>query len=689
VSSNIRIFAVEQTQSIQFFNSPVGQGSGYAPDNSVPLIKGKPTVLRLYIDARQNDGTIPIPMTVDGVVWAVNHTTGASAIYKSANGPIGTREAAAIVRVEPNRTLDFVIPWNVCQDQVVCWIGIFDPDDPFSQNKDGRPLTLDFIEIPPFRLHSVLIRYTGVDASNNPVDVSATWVDVLSVADYLLRVYPVSDFAYGGCEILEWKDRLDIADNVYALKAVIGCMGYYAGCDELYAGFIPIGAPQGKTTGVGGGGAAVFWVNRSAPGYGPASQRDAAHEIGHALDRVHAPECLNAGDAGDQSYPQYDGFPRASIGECGIDTRNLELFTPTIWRDYMSYCTPAWTSPYGYDRIMTALKNGNYSPSACTKLQAQFVLHHYFVFRVDERGTGVEKPRVTVFSSFRVARPPPVPRAEQSDVRVELLDGRGELLHSSLCETDPHVDPDVGFRYYRSFFPHFEDLRRIRIVKDDAILSEHLVGAHAPKLTRVALTHEQDCIRLRWIGRADERVSPPLEFAVRFSCDGRTWRSLAAATTRNELVFDTRLLPGGDACRVQVAASAGFQTTVYETPTFSLPIKPRVAFIASPSPESQYELQEPVSFTGTAYSPDFGNSKPEEIVWTSLSAGILGVGQSLMTTELPVGHHWVTMHAPDGMGGLATRNVALRVVPRKGRGTRSLPGSIATEMLLRGSYLPK
>jgi len=146
MSSNLKIVNVEQTQSIQFFNSPAGQGSGNAADNSVPLINRKQTILRVYIDAQQNDATQPLPATVDGILWALNTGTGGGGIYSSLNGPITARPASTIQRAQSGQTLDFLIPWNVCQDQVIYEIVIWDPAGQLFPKRDqgvffsfGRP----------------------------------------------------------------------------------------------------------------------------------------------------------------------------------------------------------------------------------------------------------------------------------------------------------------------------------------------------------------------------------------------------------------------------------------------------------------------------------------------------------------------------------------------------------------------
>src|SRR6266851_2481191 len=72
--AELTIVGVELTQAIQYF-SINGQGSGYAPDNSVPLVAQRTTILRAYISREHapppnwlHPGPGPIPVRISGHV---------------------------------------------------------------------------------------------------------------------------------------------------------------------------------------------------------------------------------------------------------------------------------------------------------------------------------------------------------------------------------------------------------------------------------------------------------------------------------------------------------------------------------------------------------------------------------------------------------------------------------------------
>ena len=79
-----------------------------------------------------------------------------------------------------------------------------------------------------------------------------------------------------------------------------------------------------------------------------------AHEIGHLLGRAHAP-CNNPA-APDPGYPNYGSYPRASIGEFGVDIETLDILNPATVTDFMSYCGPVWISGYTYEGLLDRLE---------------------------------------------------------------------------------------------------------------------------------------------------------------------------------------------------------------------------------------------------------------------------------------------------------------------------------------------
>ena len=81
---------------------------------------------------------------------------------------------------------------------------------------------------------------------------------------------------------------------------------------------------------------------------GSDSANTAAHELGHAHGRAHAP--CGTGDA-DGKYPYSGG----TLGSWGYDLVDKKLYSPTTYKDFMGYCSPTWISDYTFKAIATRM----------------------------------------------------------------------------------------------------------------------------------------------------------------------------------------------------------------------------------------------------------------------------------------------------------------------------------------------
>ena len=90
-----------------------------------------------------------------------------------------------------------------------------------------------------------------------------------------------------------------------------------------------------------------------------------AQEMGHALDRKHAPDAPGY----DPNFPHYGDYRWGSIGEYGFDVVTSEVYDPNSSDDFMSYGENKWVSPFTYigirntmiDRFCDPLAAGNRS----------------------------------------------------------------------------------------------------------------------------------------------------------------------------------------------------------------------------------------------------------------------------------------------------------------------------------------
>lgn len=658
---SISIFGVEHTQAVQFWNVPEGQGSGFAPNNTIPLVAQKPTVLRAYV-APMTESRRP-PASIAGVL----HISGPAVTIdlSSLNGPIPAKPISEVQRTVLGDTLNFRIPANWCVGAVSCDLQLSDParsDPPLHYQ-----FTLRFEDVPVLPLHGVLIHYTGLDFFNNPVDATPTPLDVLVVADSVLRTYPISGFFFDGCEILQWSAQTSVTQNFVDLYNAIANLRALSGTDDIYWGILPNAANCGAVCGLGGNGTALFFQ----PVLGTPSS-GAWHETGHALGRAHAP-CGNP-PGPDPNYPTYNSFPQGSIGEVGIDGQTLAIHDPRLESDFMSYCGPVWVSPYTYMGLKHSVQSsftsrvvegGGSGASVWATEKAEF---YHLALRVHRQEGG---HRAEIRSAIRFTRRPPRGiESGRSNLTLEVYGENDTLIGVHTCEdVTSHILPDHPFIDYLVDFPASIHLKLIRLVRAGRVLLEREVGREQPivRITEVKRVEGQhgNLLRVRWSGEAPSNAEPPLRYAVRYSSDGICWRPLAVDLTASEHVANLDLLPGGEQCRVQVLASAGLRTAIAQTEYITVPQKPRKAYIVYPQECSEAQFGDAVLLGGAAFSPDWGAAAPDETTWHSDVAGPLGAGNQILVLNLPVGSHRIAMRAPDGHGSEASSMVTIRIRSRR------------------------
>ncbi|HEX3144359.1 MAG TPA: hypothetical protein VHQ64_10340 [Pyrinomonadaceae bacterium] len=651
---NVLIIGTEFTQAIQYWNFPAGQGTGSAPNNSIPLVAGKPTIVRVYPDVIVRRDRFNIPNQITGSL-RVSSQAGPINL-PPLGGPITAQAASLINRASLRDTINFRIPWQYCSGEITCRIRINDVAQP--SDFDEEILDLTFEDVPLLDVHSVLIHYQGPDFFDKPVDARATGLDVLLTLDYVLRTYPISGFNFDGCEVLTWTKKVATNQGFSDLHAQIASMRAMAGSSDTYIALLPPQAGCASTCGLGGGDVALYFAD---------SPPEASHEIGHALDRKHT-QCSQTASDPDTKYPTYNGLPQGSIGEVGFDAARIALFDPHTTFDFMSYCAPVWVGPYTYLALREAAYNqvGVSPPEEYIRSSpwgAESADFYHLRLRV-HRGDVASSVEMT--SAFHLPRKPPRWPAEAEGLKLELLDEAGLLLDvATAIPSHEHHHSEGPFDDYHADFPRPASLRTIRVVDEGKVLETIEVGHEAPRVQitevkRVKSNHG-NIMRVTWHGEAASPNS--LRYGVRFSHDGKKWRALASGITETQHVFDLDLLPGGEHCRVQIVASASLRTTTAETELFHAPVKRRVAYIAAPAAGVDFYVGQPIGFVGGGFSPDFGLSVADEVFWVARAVGPIGTGHQVSTTELPVGLHRVTMYVRDGLGGEASASVDVRVKP--------------------------
>ena len=140
----------------------------------------------------------------------------------------------------------------------------------------------------------------------------------------------------------------------------------------------------------------------------------------------------------------------------------------------------------------------------------------------------------------------------------------------------------------------------------------------------------------------------PTRYLVRYSNDdGASWTALAADLKAAAIQLRLDGLPGGERCRIEVAASRLGRTAVRQSAAFPRAPVPLRTEIVRPRPPAggtvELAVTDVVELLGTAFSPDRPPVPSEALRWSYTQAPEaeeeLGVGARLLirSTTLPPG----------------------------------------------------
>ena len=299
-------------------------------ENPVPLVAGKPALLRVFVtnggmaDAQRP----PVRATFyrhDRPVHTAHIPGGDERLTdRPEEGDLAASSNAAIPAGVVQPGLEMVIevdPGNT-------------PDTASDADHRLPPagrLALDVAEVPPLDLTLVPFLWTW-----NPDWTLADYVAGLSPDDELFRMtretLPVGDFRLNVREPV-WTSVESVAKNTISMLVEVFVVHILDGARGHYMAILPASERVGVAVIPGSIGVSAL------DGY------TIAHELGHNMNLRHAP-C--GGPAGlDPDYPYVDG----TTGAWGYDVLSGSLVSPQN-HDLMSYCPPGWISDFHFVKAL-------------------------------------------------------------------------------------------------------------------------------------------------------------------------------------------------------------------------------------------------------------------------------------------------------------------------------------------------
>ena len=336
----LRIAAIEVVQAIQ------------RAGNSVRLVQGKRTVVRVFVDSGLRNGQ---DVGAGANLWP--GVTGSLTVFDAKRGgpitlvnfPLNpgmtARPASSIDREQWDHSLNFELPATTL---------VRDPlDPPWVKSttaleiraivKSTRPVpghggsasgsvTVSFHERFTQPLLPILVELTYPTVANP----RPTMAQFDAAVRFAVARYPVAENGFAVNPPFYWTTSIDTSAELQlaGLLSQLGTVALLSSTpvNGIRCALLPDGPGR---TGMGG---AFIWGSRLPVFIAMASQVESfAHEMGHAFG-VHHSQC-----SGDEGW--YDGRIPGRIDDVGLDVQGQPpRVIPKLTPDVMSYCTGVWCS---------------------------------------------------------------------------------------------------------------------------------------------------------------------------------------------------------------------------------------------------------------------------------------------------------------------------------------------------------
>jgi hypothetical protein len=491
--------------------------------NSVPLVAGKASVVRVYAQTDAANGLNGVYVSVSGTRSGVS-LTGSPLLL----GPKSVTTTWS--RGDLNTSFNFNLPSDWLSGAVTLQIRV-DPNNLIDEGSKESNNTTSFLatfnNVPALDVKVVPITYTDPVTNLTFPPASSTYL-----APGLVRMYPISAATVTRRNPgIAWDDNLRIDTNWSRLLLRIASIKSSDGAPEsqIYYGLVPLFNEYGYTwfssgvAGIGYVGSRVSAGLADASSYGLSGSEIANHEFGHNLGREHAP----CGVVSEDPYYPYTG---GLIGQHGLRVDTMQIFDPAIHADIMGYCEPVWISDYNYAALYAAQTAAASAAQASPAPVEGLLVRAFFTGEAD-----IQMEPAYAFTGL------PTPLPLESDYTLELLDEQGaRVAHYSLpvLRADEEL---VQARHIASLVPlPGAPFASMRIVEKGKPAAERAVATVDPaSLTQPTIQASEQGAVLRW-------GAPATPAVVRYTQDGgQSWTTLAMDHLGGELALNEQDLPPG------------------------------------------------------------------------------------------------------------------------------------------------
>ena len=666
----LKLLGMEITQATQDLN------------NSVPLVAGKPTGVRLYFST--TGGMAPISnvradisgFRVGGFTPFLAQSIGSITVDSSTDLNAKRRDST--------KSLNFILTPDFSQQGLTR----FRVDRLYVDGVGGARLACDgcvewsagFVPVRPLNLVVAPFVYLATDP---PVTADAG-TSLMSGLSYLNNVFPLpgnfpTDTAgirllmllptQSTQRVLPQMNSAMLSDLENILDDLMAQPGNTLPADTRILGVSPSGS----------GGVANWPPGKAAYGDIRAIEHMAAptdpekygsiwaQEIAHNFGRQHVSSSHG------EMPPTDPDFPCAHGGICepgyAITTEGWNG-TPFVINpgdtspgarhahDFMSYGANDrdnhsfnWVSPFTY----RALLNMFQTPSAIVAPHTQVAEDKVAIRGSIDAGVATLGPFHLTRTTYAKSS------GDTGELSAELIDAAGRTLSTHRFNATAIKDsPVVMFSEYVPWKPETE---QIVLKRGQTVLATRYVSANKPTVRvtapRAGQTWGAKGI-VKW--QAADRDGDALTYTVFYNngTDER-WIPIATDVTTLSASIDTRLLVGSNRARVRVRATDGVNTTEAESAAFIVPEQgPLVAILRSNN--LVMSRRQRAEFTGAAYDPRDGMLPATQLRWTSNRDNLIGSGRHIRTQRpLSRGRHIITLTATNSQGKVTRKTTRVTV----------------------------
>jgi hypothetical protein len=674
---DLAITGMEFNQAAQFFRAATYLDPVNAhPDNSIFLIQGKNTGVRVFVDWDSSAGLPPIS-NLGGELLISNGTATVTLAPINPGGSIVPKRDSVINQALANDTLNFMIPGAFSAGTVTVTCHVFDQAST-SARSAAFTRTLVFTPVEPLNLFLVGI------TTQRPAAPAPTQAAIAAALILLKQTYPrgtvqatgfntatlasqiVGSTATSGCG-QGWSDLLDI------LRELKG------DSDDIYFGGLPAGIFASGVVGCSPVGDRVAASFIDLPVTVP-------HEVGHSLGRQHAPcrGCSPPAQDPDNTFPQYNTFNSDSIGVFGFDPTSNTVFNPASSLDFMTAFVPAspWISPYTHQALLGTVQGGPSPGGAMSVLKG---LRMTLFLRME-----ISRQR-EVHRDVSFCYPAPAQGSGcPTGFSYELLDAEHRVLDCGPLRCPcPESECECWPRRIRTAIPWPPDTRWLRVLEgDEEIYAERVL--EAPNVEIDAHQADKDGVHIKWKAvhaeEGDGQGAEDIQYLVQVQdSGGETFRGLHERSSRTTAVIPQRLFTKSPSLTVRVLACSGLATAVAQTKvTLDEFVPPEITMQLLDVDDVGDEAAE-LPAVASVFAADTAGREvsPENIAWYDANGNLLARGREVDLRGLPRGSGLIRAVARSQSGRtmakswLVERAIGgfrlLAVVPDPQRAARAVP----------------